>query len=352
MIVHIDFTPPELASILRDTLQGFVSEAIRSYRLGYHLLVIERDAADYLIAELQLNEIERNTIKQLKADFTQTRDLVRRASVYLRVAALPVGTIRLRGNAVEASIDQAVLSIFGPTLLVVEDEITDGGLLRLIIHALGKLLRMPQLHWEFVHGGGSRLYEITESRSKARRIVCAITDTDRHSPASLAPKKVSDLQKLPASLNWPLSFIFLVPGHEIENVIPVSVLELLPCAQARGAEISLHKLIANREQNNREAIDNSLWLYSDLKIGYSLDRLPANFSDADKAWYSSKAELAGRDCLELAGFGNNIVSQILDDNAAISRLLQDVRTRSWREVFEEFFSGIIWLCIGGQRQFV
>ena len=209
MIFHFDLTAAEIAATSTVMLEGCISEAVRAHRLGQHLIIINRDAADYLAAHVDLNSIERATLSKLRADYTQTAMLTRKASTYIRIAALPSGTIRRIGNAIELSVDQAVLTaLYERTVLLVEDENTDGPLFEFLLENLrAKTVGMVPLSFQPFHGGGERIVDVARKRVNERRLVCVIVDTDKFSPVGSPSDKVHKLNRIAYEESWPLIFV-------------------------------------------------------------------------------------------------------------------------------------------------
>ena len=158
MIIHFDITAAQAESANQNFLQVCVSEALRAHRLGHHLVIINRSVADYCEKHLDMNSIDRATLKRLRSNYTQTAGLLRQATFYVRIAALPDGTVRRVGNTVELSIDQAYITgVYEKTILLVEDEHTDGPLLKFLLNNLStKVVGQLPLSFQPLHGGGER----------------------------------------------------------------------------------------------------------------------------------------------------------------------------------------------------
>jgi hypothetical protein len=352
MIIHFDFSAAELAAAPQAVLEGCISEAIRAHRLGHHLLVINREASDYLRKNVSLNNVEITTIERLRSEFTQTADLIRRARVYLRIAALPIGTMRKIGNAVEVSLDQAIRpSLFEKTVLIVEDEISDGAFYQFLFANLRDIAGIPATQCDWVHGGGDRTIEVARNRVRDKRIVTVIVDTDVFSPVCSEPLKVSELKSVGRDEAWPLIFVRVTPCKETENLIPIEIVSMLDCAVERNEELVALREIEAKERTRSDPRE-AYWLYFDIKRGCDHLYLAGLHANA-KTWTLDKLSHAGLgpEDFELRGFGNHVVPQVVRGNAACARLRDCIRRRDWLLVFGDFLADAMWPCVGGVRQF-
>lgn len=354
MIIHFDITAAQAATANQNFLLTCVSEALRAHRFGYHLVIINREAADYCAGTLDLTSIDRATLKRLRSDFTQTAGLTAQATFYIRIADLPPGTIRKIGNAIELSIDQAFRGgVYDKTVLLVEDEHTDGPLLKFLLDNLSKKVvgRLP-LSFQPFHGGGERIPDIARSRVRERRIVCAVVDTDRKFPDGTPSLKMRRLHQISEDESWPLIFVNATPCKETENFIPIDVVALLECAQGRGTEISIVTNITEREQNAGVAPTDAFWLYFDIKSGCNHEQVANLLHEPEKKWILTKIAYAQIESpFAIAGFGGHVVPQVLNTNAACARFREELRRNDWWQVFGGFISNIAWLTVGGTRQF-
>jgi hypothetical protein len=314
---------------------------------------LNREAADYLRQNVSLNDVEITTIGKLRSEFTQTADLIRRARVYLRIAALPTGTIRAVGSAIEVSLDQAARpSLYDRAVLVVEDEISDGGFYAFLFANLKDIMGVPSIQCEWLHGGGARTIDVARNRVRDRRIVTVVVDTDVFSPMCVEPSKIAELRSIAADEAWPLIFICPTPCKETENLIPLEIVTMLDCAGGRNAEIGTLISIDAKERKAKAEVREAYWLYFDVKKG--VDHLyVAGLHAEAKAWTLTKLKHAniGPDDFEIAGFGNHVVPQLIRENAASARLRDCIRRRDWLHLFGDFIADTMWPCVGGTRQF-
>lgn len=353
MIIHFDFSAAQLATVPKALLEGCIYEAVRAHRLGYHLFIINREAADYVRHNVTLNAAERTMIEKLRSEYTQTADLVRRAGKYVRIAPLPTGTMRTAGRAVELSIDQAIRpTLYEKTIVVAEDEITDGAFYSFLMNNLRDVIGAPPLQCEWMHGGGDRTANIAELRIREKRIVCVLLDTDALSPACPEPQKVSFLRRLAVNESWPLIFINPTPCKETENLIPIDIVEMLDCAQERADELTVLRNIDARERAAAVNMNDSYWLYFDVKNGVASDKVATQHLDA-QVWTVAKLALGIADLsnFQISGFGNHVVPQVMRENVVCARLRQLIRQREWFHLFGDFVADLMWPCVGGVRQF-
>ncbi|MCW2078282.1 UNVERIFIED_ORG: hypothetical protein M2193_000457 [Bradyrhizobium japonicum] len=301
-----------------------------------------------------MNSIDRATLKRLRSNYTQTAGLLRQATFYVRIAALPDGTVRRVGNTVELSIDQAYITgVYEKTILLVEDEHTDGPLLKFLLNNLStKVVGQLPLSFQPLHGGGERIPDIARSRVRERRIVCAVVDTDKKFPDGTPSLKMKRLGQISTDEDWPLIFVNATPCKETENLIPVEVVALLDCARERAADISIVTRIGQGEQKAGNPATDAFWLYFDIKDGCNHEQVGKLAHEPERAWILAKvAHGTKQQDFKIAGFGPHVVPQVLSTNTACARFRDELRRKDWWDVFGSFISDITWLTVGGVRQF-
>ncbi|RXH37033.1 hypothetical protein [Bradyrhizobium zhanjiangense] len=348
MIFNVQMTAEEISSADKANLQRFFTEALRAHRIGYHLLVVERAIVDKLLATLDLADVDKVMLRQLRAEFTQTADLVRRSTWHVRVRA--GGPMRVVGNAVEIALDAACHpELFSRPLLLIEDEITDGKFYEFLLTNVREVLNLPLLKWETAHGGGERIIEVANQKIRDGRIVCAIYDTDVQSPLGYESKKARELRELGASSSWKLFFPIPTPGREIENIVPLEVVSLLQCAHGNGAAQSVLFDLASRERQAGHDASDVYWLHFDIKLGCSHENLAKACCAEELRWLQRKLSLVVTDlaAFHINGYGANVVPLLLDTGYALSEFRRLMRANWWLELFKDFILRFAWVFAGG-----
>lgn len=354
MIFHFDLTAAQAAASSAALLCGCVTEAVRAQRLGQHLIIMNREVADYFESNLDLNSLERATLRRLRSDYTQTANLLRQTPTYVRIADLPPGTIRKMGGVIEISIDQAVCtSLYDKMILLVEDEQTDGRLLQFILENLkSKIVGRLPLSFQPLHGGGERIADVARARAVERRLVCVIVDTDKKFPGGNDSLKMRRLNAVLEELSWPMIFVHPTPCKETENLIPIEVISMVECARERGDDISLLARINDVERRSGASHHDAFWLYFDVKEGCDHVAVAALPNLPEKEWILGKIAQATSDReFKVAGFGGHVVPQVLNTNTACARFRAELQSRDWWQTFGAFVSDVAWLTIAGARQF-
>lgn len=353
MIFVLDYSIDELQRTPIGELHESVSELLRAHRLGYHLLVASRDVCAFLLSQLALSGPERATLGRIREQFTQTADLVRRSAWYISIRFHPANTILVAGSRIEISLDQ----VRRPQLLdrpavVVEDTVSDGGFYDFVFHNLRDIEGVPPLSFEIFHGGGERSIAVLRSRIRDRRIACVVADKDVDSPLSRVPNKIRQMQVVGIEEGWPLSFVCFPPAKEIENLVPLDVLALLACAVERQNEIETLRRIEEYEIRGGVNRAEAFWHFFDVKRGLDAERL-GRMTAEDRAWVEARMTSAALqpERRTMVGFGEQVIAQVLASNLACAKLRTSIRHPDWWNVFQDFVRDVIWICVGGNRQF-
>jgi hypothetical protein len=353
MIIHFEFSPSELAGLSVDLLREVCSELLRAYRRGYHVVVIERATAAWLLENVVLTAQEKATLNKISAEYTQSGDLIRRCSTYIKVGSFAQGTIRRVGRAFEISPDEIIRPhLLDRVAFVVEDIVNDGGLYEFIANSLRDKFYAPPAVWETVHGGGERICDVAADKIRAHRIVVVVVDSDRNAPTDKC-EKMEKLAELGSGEAWPLCFFLSPPCREAENLFSSIIIAQIPSAKEAQRSLEVLITVAAAEETAGMLGHEVLWLYFDLKEGWSAERLK-NFRADAQGWILSRLRLsAGLDeeSFMLSGFGRNIIHQVMSSNAISAMLRAEIRTRAWLDLFGTFFTDLTWVCAGGRPQF-
>jgi hypothetical protein len=205
MLFHLDVAA-DLADIDRDVLTSAIVDLIRSHRLGHHLVVISRDCASWLEANVELSARDAATLKRISQGYTQTGDLRRRAKIYVNVTAGRPENLSEAPSAIEVSIEMLVrYRLLEKPILLVENMGSDGDLYEFLFENHCDLHQCSDISFDRQHGGGADLLMVFERIARDSKIVGAIVDSDRASPNGPNPK-LAELIRIKQQLNWPLCF--------------------------------------------------------------------------------------------------------------------------------------------------
>jgi len=350
MILHFDFSIPDLERLDRSLLRDGLVELLRVHRCGYHLLIFNRNVGGWIKGNLDLPASAVAMVDRISSNFTQTADLIRRATDYIRIALFEQSTIQKNGRAVEMSLDQVVAPhVLERSLLLIEDIESDGKLYAFLLQNLKDKLNVPPLKWELMHGGGDRIRAVAKEKLSDRRIIAAIVDSDLRGPSAQRCSKEEGLCRVASENSWPLLFSFVPPCREAENIIPWSILALTPVAVDRRSDLDVCLVVAEAESRVNMPEHESVWLYLDLKEGHRHEKL----SKLQAGWLEERLLLANIAAGDFAfvGFGEKIMSQVFASNAILAELRRAIRSDDWMRVFGEFFIRLAWIFAGGRVQY-
>ena len=350
MIIHLDLSVAELDRLVGPRFGERLSELLRAHRLGNHLVVFDRVVGRWIDEHVELSSPMRATATRIAHDYTQTGDLVRRCSDYIRVIARPEGTVRRAGRAIEMSFDELTSPyVLDRVALVVEDLESDGKLYDFLCRNLRDRLRAPPLAWEIFHGGGERTALVARHKVDDRRIVSVVADSDLYWPSRDISAKHATLIRVVPEQDWPLYFVFTPPCREAENLLPWRTVALLPSAVQRISSLDVALKIHEAESEADVLCHQRCWLHLDLKEGFVLEKLP---EDA-REWIAAQLGHAriSLEEFEFEGFGDRIFAQVFANGAILAVLRDEIRTREWWEMFGEFVTRLTWIGAGGPRQF-
>lgn len=343
MLICLDLSVPQLEGAEKDELRYIVTQLLLSHRYGHHLLVVNRDQSSWISENLDLDNRTKATLSAVRSDYTQSAHLIRQATTYMAIVPTCRPWIARNGRAIQISLDRAANPrVLSRVALVFEDIATDAPLYKTIINAFTSQRGLPPTNWEPVHGGGERVSEVWRTLIGDRRVVGAIIDSDHDFPRGRVPTKVLRLRRIATEENWPLAATASPLCREAENLIPLTVMGQLPCAQRKAQEISLLRLLDEGEKQNNVSVDQKCWLYIDLKVGSNIE----STDEECKAWYEQKAALVDVEINDWrwTGFGPSVISQVLSNGQHLKSLRKAVRSGDYDHVFDADFEDLVWCC--------
>jgi hypothetical protein len=350
MLLYLDFDALHLAAADKAGLATAVGELLRAHRYGHHLVVIGRNEASWLQNNLNLGAAELALLAEIAREYTQTADLLRRASRYGAIVPKPGSNSDSR--RIELGLDDLKPYFLERAALLVEDIDTDGKFYTLVFQALRKVLRIGPLNWEVMHGGGDRLPAVFQSKITEKRVLCVVVDSDCEAPRSSPGAKVKQLRAIATELNWAHANVVALQCREVENLIPLDLVQRMGSAQERASAIAVLRAVAEKEQRAQVEPGDRYWLYFDIKNGVTPGSLK-KLAESELAWVEKKLSMVGLkpDSATIDGFGDRVIRQLLSSNALCAELVKEIGKRSWTDTFAESFEELLWMCVGRTRKF-
>ena len=208
-------------------------------------------------------------------------------------------------------------------LLVVEDIGNDGDFYDFILNEEAKRINFSKPNFDFANlGGKAKLGKVMEKFSEQKRIVVFVIDQDsvvKISEVELEHRQ-TQLEKILNNGNC-AGFVKFTPSHELENFLPISIVERVGKNVSSDQLANLKRLIQNQ---GRVKSGDCLWLYYDVKKGINgkKDKSGAigiknyeNFTAEDKKWLCDKYNIVELETeiekLQFPGFGEKVIPQFL-----------------------------------------
>jgi hypothetical protein len=352
MIIHVSI--PE-ALIIPDNapmLERLVHDLVDAYIKGRHLLVVERGTIDNLRKVVSLSQQHDVVLRELFSFFSQTKSALAGAPTFLRVSDLD-SEMRATGRFFSVGVKQFVnCEMHREPRLLVEHALNDGEFLSIALQRLATKARLGRLVFETGHGGGDDMPDMFLASLANNRITVCVADSDKGHPGAGSSGKCLKLKRIVRQRkDMPCYFVEL-PCHEVENMIPLSVLyELMPSKDAVATLDTLEAIDA-AEAASGIPQNERFKLYFDMKDGFSSAN-SGNISRAQRSFIQERLSLAGVDIkkAEISGIGKKLAKQITDDNKFLSQFCQRIMTCPyWKDVFFESFKVLLYYLIGGQRR--
>lgn len=348
MLIHFDLSDSELNLIETNTLEMHLSVLLRAHRSGKHLVVLSRRSIE-AITKMKLKFIasDEAIFKRLSQNVTQNGLLHAQAKKYISITVH--GKIFQSGTKVLLPLDHSnFLQIIEPPVLILEDVINDGKIIKTILKSSPAKLNCNFFCFDEIHGGGSRTEDIALQWIDKHRIVLVIKDSDKKTPFCGIK---SDCNLNSALQKWPLSTLLIWPCHEIENVFTLQVLQELKNKDNESCLSHLTRMDRLDSDNNVEESVKYQYFF-DVKNGISTASLQKITNQTSKKWlleHLKAANIAAED-FDIPGFGKNVSEQILKNDKALSAFHRVVRSEKWSSVFGSFISDLFWIIFASPIQ--
>ena len=349
MLMEIEWSGLDWANANRSNVQLGLSKLLAAHREGRHLLILHRGFADWSIKTLGLGEQDNALLKQLRGEFTQSYDLTRRVSVRICIVPENIMPEARRGSTIHVGIQEILRTcICDPTVLIAEDLDADGSLYSLIIKNIMDTRLNIGVALDIRHGGGEQISKIVNHEVKSQKIVCSLIDTDKKFPSSAVCLKEKKIRKYIDGFSWPLAFLYVLPCHEIENVIPVEVMRTVVGMADETLNI-IEKIEEIERSLGFDALDR-VSVFFDWKEGADFSR--GDGKERELAWLEARLKKCGfaTEGLKIAGLGGGIVRRTLESNKACDQLYKSMKTDVWQERFGRIFSEISWMFLAAKKR--
>jgi hypothetical protein len=350
MIFHLNIAPAELQNLPASEVEELLSEVARSSRSGFHIFVLERSLAKYAFNNSDLSTANRAEYQRLHQAATQNFALLGQCQGHVQICV---------GNSFHFDPENQIWTVghqralVGNLLqvskLILEDAYSDGAVYRKVLKDGTNTGKSFELRFEECHGGGSQTFRSLRTQILAGSVSICICDHDRHSPQS-APSDTFNKTANEAEKATFVGMFYQPPFRELENLFPLQVVRA-QCPQVSPDKLDeLEALIA--AQDFKDSGD-CLWLYFDVKEGVEgkkfIKKCPQRTS---KIWFSRKycqGKVEKLDSVSFPGFGENIVTALLDSGPAMKEFHRYLRSKYWSFHLQPFFEEVAWKLVGAKE---
>ncbi|MGM9322553.1 hypothetical protein [Deinococcus aquaticus] len=246
-------------------------------------------------------------------------------------------------------------SEFDQSPILLSENVKDANLYRNIISYIANRKEYDcKIHVDTRGGGGDTTAEEFKNLSTNDRFILCIVDNDKKYPncgIGQTAKKIIDYTKLRILDN---AFVYIIDAREIENVIPLSLIERN--ISANDARKSVIQYV-----NRLQIQSGDFRRYLDIKSGIKITSYREYILNPDyrRFWGSNLEDVArvmGTDgclcgankchCLMLPAFGSNMINIILEKFGEIVEEDMDEFTLG---IWEDIFNAVSRFCVGKKR---
>ncbi|MGQ3214794.1 hypothetical protein [Shinella sp.] len=341
MIIEFRGTESELSNADLDKLSHAITELLIAHRKGHHFGIIPRETSSWLLANIALNPRDHATLARLAGEFTTTAGLLKAAEKFVSIQVGHRGGATIVANAVVVGLDDVQGTyFFDQAAFVVEDQEADGKLYVALARACRSKIGAPQVSLDVRHGGGERSKHVLLKLAEEQRICVLVSDSDCKLPKQGVPAKILSYRRAVSDVGWLLAWVDFIPCREIENLIPLEVVEALPCGVDRANHIASLKKLASQEESDGIPVDERFWWFYDLKKGVDLVQLEKVTPDHIREWTIGKMALSP---CTYVGVSETLVSQLLDHKTQLPAFLGLVKKPDWWRYFGRVISMLMWI---------
>lgn len=348
MLFSFELTPAAMSEIPEAELKAALVELLRARRMGFHLVVFDRESANYIICNIKMNDEDLAIMRRVMNDYTQIHGLKSVLKTYIKIVYGPPSTIRRIADRFEVSLD--CLYRFGflsSTILLTENLHTDGKIISYILQEYARRSNFFPLSFELANGGGEAINHNFSHHLEQNRICVCVIDSDYDSPIDNCKIKERKCRSIFESLRSCIGCMVVLPCREIENMMPLEVFDLVfPGVRLRNIIL---KIETEESRCNEATIPYKY--YVDLKYGIRHERINGLAHEHSVSWIEQKLNLAGFDHRTIyeVGYGEHIIQNILASNAALNQINKSIQSHAWRQHFGSIMLEIISWIVGGSK---
>ena len=254
-----------------DRYQIPIGNLIDAHKNGWHLLLASRGTLSNILQTDFLSTHQHAVVENIYENIAVERTIASNATVSVLVVPSGAPTIpeNPRHQTVISLEEFADPDLCQPTQVLVEDQVNDGGFLRILCHALHKELGLSTVPQPvFLNGGGGRMGAVLAQLLERNRFTVVVVDSDKESPTA-SFGNTAQLVRNAIEAN-PSRFVRerVLTTREAENLIS---LEYCSDLYKDNPEVQTTiRKIERLEQNDRAAATpphEYLMRYFDLKVG-------------------------------------------------------------------------------------
>lgn len=317
---------------------------LQAHRRGNHFVVLPRALCSQLLSSVPLTRANRATLEQLEQEYTQTGHLLRSSQFSINIRGFSQSPISEAQGQINIPINNSDLfEVLEKPVLILEDFESDGDFYYFIMENLAREGLNFRFSCDPFHGGGDSIMRITQRKLSERRIVITIVDSDRLAPCTNCQKSVS-INAMKEASAWPLFFGLVTPCSEVENFIPLEVIQELSVPHA-ASTLSLLFSIRDKERQNSIPATDFYAIWFDYKNGLNPELFNRIGDPAVRSWISDRLSLANFDPAvgNLPGFGSAVLRSIINSDRSRRKFRNSIKSAEWIRVFGDFVSYLKWL---------
>ena len=346
MIFRFAWSKIELENYNLDLLRDRIGELLRAHRRGHHLAVLSRPTAIWCLEHNLFVGSEKATLQQLELEATQSLTLIQRARPYVEIVSTETTLEILECRVIRLSLNHEEFEgIVQCPLVVVEDFINDGSVIRLVIQdSVRKLVPSFELRDSPIHGGGDRVVDVAKSRIENGRLVWVVVDTDRKTPFSKSEKLEKKMAAV-RSVSSPTLFVSTLPCGEIENLVGLDHVVSVRAQPRHKPTTQILEKIRREERLKGISLEESFELYFDLKEGLRTEYLKTEDSERARKWIEERVRMTDLDPQNfvIEGYGKRIMRDIKDNPEFEKRMQKSFMKGDWQRVFSELTTYACWI---------
>lgn len=314
MIFFISQDSMNTSSLTSQNVQVLLDFLRINLRTGSHRIIIDPTFIDSIRKFEDASKRDQNILRSLENDFVTSRSIIDNIPVFVQIQNLDASSFpqcTYSGNQLKISLSIDYLEKYLPNIikespLLVEDAFTDGEFLVQASKTLAKKMRWGEVSLLPDHGGGSGITRRAEQRNRDGIFTIVVVDCDKGCPESALGSTAKTLKKA-AKHFGPLIHTFILPVHEIENLIPFSAIARIAPAMA----VDYQKYIMHGTFGFSSDIDCPS-RYFDIKNGIHFDAGSSKKHDEYTAWLKKYFGVSLPSHIHIAGYPS-IMENFIND---------------------------------------